>query len=375
MAVQVWDGWDHYNSTTFLADMFERSGFLQYQNYNFMNQSGGSPTYSLVSGVEGDGKALKIFIDEDIPVHYPVLACVFQQRLASAFTGTRIYIPTGGGLNLLFYDTVANEIQVSVYFNLNNYSVQVYRGAIINVTGAGTPVLLGYSANNVWTPDTFNYIEVWPVINATTGSVEVKINGQVVLNVTGVNTQQSGNAWWDALGIAPKTFGFNGNYVLVDDMYYADTTTGPGSYPCDTPLGDVHVFTKFMIGNDAVQFTPLANTNWQEISEVQFDGDLSYNFDFVVGHQDTFNAAALEATITKIVGLQLTGAYRKDDAGARSIEQVVISGGTTATGSSWSLPDTTYVYFTDKYILDPNTTASWVLANANAIHVGYKIAA
>jgi hypothetical protein len=368
MAIQVWDGFDHYDNGT---DFLSRSGNLQY--------NGNAEVIAFTTGREGAGKALTFDFTHTGPIEY--VDAVFYQRVASAFVGFAQNAEAGQQpLFFEFWDTLTNKVQVSVLFRMDNYSIQIFRGNAVYLgseyggDGSGLGTQLATTGNNAWTPGVWNFIEIWPVINSSTGSVELRINNVVILNVTGVDTQATANASWDSF--QPGGQGVSGvGVTIIDDLYYGDTTVGVGSYPGNAPIGDCHVQTLFAVGNSSVQFTPLANANWQEISETAMDSDTSYNYDSTVGNEDRFNFAALPSTTSLIYGIQLTGAYRKDDSGGRQVKQGVKSGTTETYGANHALGDTSYTYFTDQWILDPNTSANWTTSGLNAISAGYNVAA
>jgi hypothetical protein len=342
MALLGFDGFDHYNSA---ADLGARNGFIQY------NQGA---SLSIQPGRNGYAYSIEVTSN---------LTVTFGQRVASAFVGFAYKVTTGGGAqSFYFYDSVAALPQVRVDLNFSNYSVEIYTW----VSGVWSAAYI--SANNVFAGTVWNYVEIWPVISSSAGSVQVKINGQQVAFVSGINTEHSTNAWWDQLVFPGGQAAF-----YLDDLYYADATTGPGTYPCSSPLGDVRTVTLFPISNHSVTWTPLANTNWQEISEVAMDSDTTYNYTTTVGDEDLFNFGALSSTISKILGVQVTGAYRKDDAGAHTLKQALKSGTTEQYGTTRSLPDTTYSYFTDLWAVDPNTSASWTVTGVDNIAAGYNL--
>jgi hypothetical protein len=360
MAFQSWDGYDHYSSS---ADFSQRSGFLQY----FLPAN--PPGISFITGRNGFGKALSLA--QGINPLY----MVFGARNASAFVGFACQFAfTSGvqaGAQFQFMDStigIGGTAQVSVFFNEVNYSISIYRGTV----SGGT--LLYISANNVWAANVWNFVEMWPVINSSTGSIKVNVNGVTMVNQTGLNTQATANAWWDEMTANP-----NGQVgvatINIDDLYYADTSVGAGTYPANTLVGDSKVVTLYANGNDSVQWTPLAGANWQEISEIAMDSDVSYNYSSTPGQQDTFTFGALQNTITVIYGIQLTFAARKDDAGVRTVKSDVKISGVNYYGANHNIPDTTYAYFTDQWILDPATSANWTITNVNSAVYGYDLVA
>ena len=350
MALKVWDGFDHYGSAT---DFTQRSGFLQYIT--------SSIAPSFVTGRNGFGSAISIAGSN--------FTAVMGQRVASAFIGFACQIPSGSGLYVSFNDTTVGltvTTQVTVFFDQANFAIKVYRG----FAPSATSTQLYISPNNVWTAKVWNFIEIWPVIDDTTGSVTVRVNGVVVATLTGADTDFSGNTWWDSVTFTNPGVGM---VATFDDLYYADTVVGPGSYPANNFLGDVRVATLFPTANAGVHFTPLAGTNFSEINEHQMDSDASYNFSTTAGDEDFFTFDPLENTVSKIYGIQLTGAWRKDDGGMRVIDQVVKTGGTEYLSPDHSVPDNFYAYFTDLWILNPNTSVNWTLTDVNNILAGYKL--
>jgi hypothetical protein len=186
--------------------------------------------------------------------------------------------------------------------------------------------------------------------------------------MTGINTAGSTSNITSRIVIA----GPGANSILLDDLYLADGTTGPGSYPNNSFLGDVRSATLFPIGNSAVSWVPLANTNWQEVSEIAMDSDTSYNRTATAGAQDSFNFNPLDVDVNQVVGLQVTVAVRKEDAGARTVAPVVVIAGETYVGTAVSV-DVSYLYITSLWPINPGTGASWTAADVNAMQAGYVV--
>lgn len=342
MAAYVWDGFDHYKQA---ADFNARVGRLQWSSPS---------TISFTTGRQG-GKALQW--NSIGPVNG-----VIQQRVASAFMGAAFAIPSSESLRIGIYDSVANATQVSVVFNVANHSVQIYRGD-------PSTNLLATTLNNVWASVVYNFIEVWAFIDGSTGFVKVYLNSELLLDTGAVNTKATSNAWWDGVSLNASNIG----QISVDDFYYGDTTTGPGAHPCNVPLGDCGTETLFATGNSSVTWTPLSGTNYQMINEVAMDSDTTYNSTATPGDEDLFTFGALTGSIALIYGIQITGAYRKDDVGTRTLKQALKSNVTEIYGSTYSLPDTSYTYITDQIILDPDTGLNWTVSGVNNVLAGYNL--
>jgi hypothetical protein len=275
---------------------------------------------------------------------------------------------TGSGAWLLFGDSVAGAVQFSVFLNQANYAVQIYRG-----DGRSGGTLLGLSDNNVWIGGTSIFIEVGAKVDNSSGYVTVKMNGVVLKSVTSVDTQSTANAWFDVVDFQPSPLDlFRIAQIDLDDIRYNDTATGPGGFAADGFLGDARVATSFVTGNNAVQWSPLSGSNNQMVDEVAMDSDTTYNYSSNAGDEDTFAFQPITNTIGIIYGVQLTFAARKDDAGSRVVKPVLICGGTTDYGADHSLPDT-YAYFSDVWILNPDTAANWTRTEFNALAGGYNL--
>jgi hypothetical protein len=361
MANLGFDGFDHYNAA---ADFLSRSDFIQWQN----TTSAG--TLSFVTGLTGYGKAVKIVGGN----FGEGLLGVFGARNQHFFFGQRVFCLNNNisayGFYLHCIDSLAAggaADQFKLRFDENNYAVEVWNGT----------TLLGTSANNVWAGDVSNFIEIeLYVATGTSGYVNVWVNNVQVLALSGITTQQSANAWVDSISYQPSPVsGGGGSYIILDDFYYNDTTSGPGLFPMNGRAGDSRTSTQFATGNDVVQFAPLANANWQEISEVAMDGDASYNYDNNAGDQDTFVFQPLLATLSTIYALRLTYATRNDGAGSRTTAGVVKIGGTSYVyGSPNSVPaSANYVYFSNQWTLSPATGLNFTRTEVNGADFGYKL--
>lgn len=507
MALKVYDGYDHYISA---AGMTARSGFLQYS---------GLSGVSFVAGPFGLGLAVK-FSGNVITSNGNF---VFADRNAETVLGFRWLFDIGCGERFEFIDSLTNIVNITVDFNPNNYTVAIYRGTVASGT------LLYVTNNNAWSGETWNFIEIKSKIDNSTGYVTVKVNNTQIATVTGVDTQNtSAGAYWDILNLNNRIItGSSIASCTIDDLYYCDTTAGPGPLPYDDFLGDARCVTLRAIGNDVVQFTPFltsetvgssstgtttnnaANTivfapfvpthsgvlgtaitsnnaamtghvvlgiydstgpngapgtlivqataltnptsgnnahtlastatlqsgvtyywaflqdatfgihqpggnadTWYQtstaysgtmpanmtgsifttftagdaavhgtstitnagnVSEVQMDSDTSYNFANTVTFEDLLNFQALPSEITLILAVQLTGAYRKDDAGTRAVKQALKSNLTEVYGSDHYLSSGTYLYFTDLFVLDPDTSTNWLPTAVNAAAAGYNV--
>jgi len=364
MALLGFDGFDHYNS---IDDMEQRSSSIQYQR-----PLGGIINALFVTGRNGFGKAFS-FESTSAGNNHGLYCSYGGNRNSNNFFGLAVYLGTNIGMNFAFYDTTMNEVQCTVAFNPLSYSIQLYHGFF--VPGASIPLTpIGTSPNNVWYGGTWNYFEIWPTISNGAGGVKVYFNNNLVCDITGVDTQESAFAWWDMWELYPTD---NFDAIIIDDHYFGDTTNGPGAAPANSPIGDAKVSTLWATGDNSVQWLPKTGIlNYAMIDEQAMDSDTTYNRTLTVSAEDIFAFETLPAGVTNVHAIQLTGAYRKDDALVRTISQrLEISAIKYPATINHNVPDGEYTYFVDLWVLNPNTLLNWTILDVNGLAAGYKLIA
>jgi len=369
MALLAFDGFDHYATT---VDLQSRVGVLQWSDLTIIR-----PGYiTFTTGAAGYGQAINLYAGGG-----PGLGGTINQLLTSAYFGSRILISNVSltHVDLQVMDYVQDLAQLTVRLDPRSGIVSVYSGD--PDTTFPSPVLLAMSTPNAFSPHIWNYVEVFASIG-TGGAFDVHVQGSSVVSGSGVLVQYptplpAGKATRNDLSGFRYRLGEDGNTqdgvaLSIDDFYVCDSTTGPGTYPCNSFLGDVAVQTLTPTANVSVQWTPLAGTNYTEVSTAQFEGDLSYNSAGVVGAADVFTLSALPTSTLAVFGVQLTGAYRKLNASAQTIVQTVTSGGTAQASAPLTM-SLAYAYYSTMLPLDPHTSASWTPAAVNLMHAGYTL--
>jgi hypothetical protein len=195
------------------------------------------------------------------------------------------------------------------------------------------------------------------------GSYSITTNGaNTIVSASGVNTTANSgaitscNRFSAILGSAQ---------IYMDDLLICT-----GGLP-----GDCRLQTDFPISNAAVQFTPLANQNWQEVSETAMDGDTSYNSSSTVGNVDLFNFTPLSIPAgSTILGCFLRAAASKTDAGTRSFQTKMTSGSNSALGASTAL-STSYEYKQDDFTTFLSGLGLLSEAGINGTTAGYALSA
>ena len=352
----TYDGFDQYASQ---ADLQSRIGFLQWSNIVVPIFAG----VSLTTGRDGAGQAVAITVANGVQ-----FGGAFAANLPAAQIGVAVRFTSSGvayaDFSLMDMGALVPQLRVRLAPASGNVSVFLGQSQIAIAT----------SPPNSFSGYVWSFLEIGAQIGAS-GSFEVRINGSSVLTQSGVATQATPNAFLNGFTVAAAPAAeYQGTVELeIDDFYLCDTTTGPGTYPANGFLGDVSVITLRPIANKSVTWTPLANTNWQEVGTATFEGDASYNSAVAVGDQDLFAFGSLPTNILAVFGVQTLGVYRKLNASAQTITQDLVSGTTAAAGAPLTLT-LSYAYYTNLWAVDPNTNATWTATSVDALVGGYTLA-
>ncbi|GEM_PF-953812 len=254
---------------------------------------------------------------------------------------------------------------------LSNNAIAVYRGdpnagAAGGVSGTQIASSAAATLDGNW-----HFIELFATINATTGQLIVKVDGNTVINFTG-NTRNGGTSTnIDAIRFRTGVNNITPSCVIsVDDFYVCDATgTVNNGF-----LGDIRV--QSMMPNAAGSSTQLATTgsatNYLNANEVPFN-DATYNSSSVVGQRDTYGLSDLVAATTTVLGVQSVAHMQKSDAGVANAKVALKSGASVYYDTTQSL-STTAMAYTQVRENDPATSAAWTVANTNALEAGMEVA-
>jgi hypothetical protein len=286
-------------------------------------------------------------------------------------------------------DTVITGFAFRPVTNSNGTSqfMALYEGTTLHVdlrisTGAGSYDLsatmngtpLGSTVTAAFTDNVWHYVEVKCLIHDTAGTLEVRINGVAVLNLTSQDTKNGGTGFIDRIQLGVTANPANGNdYDFdYDDWYICDDT---GSLN-NNFLGDIRVAALFPSGaGTTTQWTPSAGSNFQNLEEVGPDGDTTYNSETTASDIDLFAMDNLPTNATTVAGIKEIAYHRKDDAGVRTLRHVVRTGATNYEGSDISVSDSYTYTGVALRETNPNTTVAWTQSDVDGLEAGYKLQA
>jgi hypothetical protein len=266
-------------------------------------------------------------------------------------------LPTVDSLIAQWFDT--STTQVELWALTNGTLRATCNGAVLGTTTFALSAAAYY------------YVEWAVTIHASTGSVTIRVNADPKLTLTGINTQNTANAFANTLRWGCDTRWNNTQTLDLDDVYVCD---GTGAAPLNTFLGDCRCDGMTPNGDTGfAQWTPSAGTVHWDLVNDPAPNVTDYISSSTVGQLDVFQMQNVAVTPSLIYGMQLSACALKSDAGARSIKLLVSSNSVVATSAPLPL-STSQIYVRALQLTDPNTGGPWTPSTVNSALGGVECA-
>jgi hypothetical protein len=253
----------------------------------------------------------------------------------------------------------------------NQVGVYVRSGGdfiVTNGQGNGTilatspQLFLNAGANGVW-----HHVQCKIVINNTTGSVELRIDGHTTddYSVSSINTRNgSTNSY-----VNNGQFGFvpagTSSQMYWDDWYmFNDQGAAPNNWQ-----GDVRAYSYYPNADSGLSWTPNSGANNFSRVAQAYDADTTYVSTSGIGNFDKYTLPALPTTPNSIINVQTRLVARYDDTGPHTVSSRLWSGATPSDSVSGSLT-ATYQQIWKNYLTDPNTGSAWATSTLSSLFVG-----
>lgn len=221
----------------------------------------------------------------------------------------------------------------------------------------------------------WNHVEWKTVINNSTGTIDVKVNGVSVLSLTSQDTQNTANASANSVrfGNLSGSFGLFSDYN--DIVIWDGQTTDPqGNSDIHDFIGDCGLSWGLPTGaGTTTQFTPDSGSNYARVNEATPD-TTSYVEDSTVGHIDTYAMADLPASAVSVKSMAVVTYAEKTDVGSRTFCAELRTNSANFAGSTSQSLGNSYAYYFNNWGQNPSgTPANWTVADINAIESGQKV--
>lgn len=340
----------------------------------------GFEAFGTTNGVVPDGIEYKYLVNSRVPLtdvqagriaghswygntgSAPTITTPHLGQIASFVTGIGIKYDQQPSTDVFFntYDSNgAQAINFRTYWTGSATEIRAYRG--------GT--LLGTSSGAGLTTGTWYYLEFKVVIDNTTGTIDIKVDGSDVLNLTGQDTQVGTPQ--NVVSFSLTSSGATPRYFWYDDWYICDLT---GSANNDF-LGDHRV--DLIVPNaagDSTQWTPDAGNNYDRVNDNPPDEDTTYVESGTSAQRDLYNYQSTPG-LSAVKGVQLNTVVRETDAEIFSLKHVAKSSTTTDVGSAQVVGSgASWVNIYKIYEENPHTSAAWTDSELNSVQFGIEVA-
>ena len=338
MALLFMDGFDHYSLNEMTQKWTARVSSSIYSN-DIKPTSGRRGGGALLIGSSGG-------LYKSVPAR------------ATFILGVAIYpatMPSIGGGQPLFELRDGSTQQLYVFID-TAAKLSIYRGGGVLLATSDNPLPIA----------TWSYVEFKATIDNTVGAYELRVNGLPWLTASGIDTQNSANAFanYVCLGIT----GANDANVYYDDFYLCDTS---GAANNDF-LGDVRIDVLIPNGPGTYQdWTPSTGTNHAALVDETSPNTTDYLTGETPGAKETLTLGDLPVQ-GSVVAVQVCNYLAKADSGSAKARNLIRSGTTDAYGPEAAL-STSYVYNLSVHETDPATGAAWSTTAVNALEVGVEV--
>lgn len=258
-----------------------------------------------------------------------------------------------------FYDSAQGR-QITLVLQQTTGILQVFRG---NYNGT----LLGQSAGSVVSDDVFVHVEVKITFNNTTGSVEVRVNGNStpVINVTNVDTVNTANVDCRYVALGYSTGGPGTSDMWWDNWYVWDTTGGVN----DDFLGERRIETVVANADTATEdWTPSTGVDsYAMVDEIGPDDDTTYLSSGTTTNKTVLSTAAISTTTGSCKAVTILARTTKTDVGAATHKVGLVSNAVEDKSADISPSAAGYLY-DSRHVANqnPDGPAAWTLGTADA---------
>lgn len=344
--LRIIEGWDHINDTT---EMSRKGWNFPWTQDNAMaisasgRFSGSQSARKYRTG--GNGGQYVQTLYKDLPSNEDIL-----------YAGAAIYLYSWSSMStgMHFYDGGTAQIGVKI---TSSGQLQALRGG-----NSGTS--LGITATSLVLPGSWVHIGIEVKIDNSVGYIKVWLNGELLLNLTGQDTQISANAYANRFQFDIQAY----DDVLIDDVYMGDDT---GSYNISW-LGDRRVYTIYPNGDGNVaDWTANTGNDWDAVNDSGGpDDDTTYIASSTVDQKALVTLPDLPSNVTALNAIQITHYSRKDDSTTRALKALVRSGGSDYEVSAAQYLASTYGFFSYLSEEDPQDSTQWTKSDVDAAEFG-----
>ncbi len=324
-----------------------------------------SARQAMVTGRHGTGQAFSAGAGSSGTIHQT--NCLLADRKGNNFSVTnfRMHVAlapkstTASGSECGFgLCANNNQIQLALQWLSNSWRLVRWGGV-----AGGSPAAVLYTSAAIYTnPNEFHSFSLKGNIHASTGAVDLAIDGVQVFTGSSLNT---GTGTIDRVAFAQGNADA-GAGVIADDLVVENTNS---AYLPDLRIDPLPPNSD----GGTLNWVPSTGSDHYAVVDEMPMNTTDYLQGSTVGDIDLLGLPNLASTPNSILGVNLVGFANKSDVTARSWNLGVQSGATSSNGSDEAL-GTSVEYFHRLLETDPNTAAAWAAAGVNALQLRPRVA-
>lgn len=355
MAIQFFDGFDHYASAANLALHYPTMTQTNWTVPNTGQPFGRGRFASHASGVASAG------LPKDLPNPVPM-------GTAMGFSAN---------IRCTTYPAAYDRAAIIQFLEGGTSHMDVRVGSDGSLYPTRNGTYISTTTNRQLVLNTWYHFECRVIIHDTAGEVEIRINGETwyIMNPTimggVVDTRNAATGIINGIRMLPKYSGSTPGAFDIDNAVFWDATGSKNN----TWLGEVEVLTVQPDANDSV-------TGWAANTGAAYaaiddgssgsDGDTTYIASATTGDIASFTLSDLPITPDAILAVESYIVARKTDAGTRNLRHGILSGSDVAESGDTPMP-TAYGGFTAVFESDPQGGGDWTPARVNALKSRVKV--
>jgi hypothetical protein len=279
------------------------------------------------------------------------------------------------GVGIYWETTLSNA--VDCYFRgdagaTSHITIRITGGTIVVYRGTtAVTVLASVSVPSMAFLTTWSYIEAKVVLHDTTGSVEVRLNGNTtpIINLTNIDTKNGGTG--SVFDYFMFSYAGDNTWVILDDVLL---NTGAGT--ANTGFeGDIKVLATYPNADGTTNdFTASTGSRYTTVDDVAGATTGDYVESSTLDAIQLFNFTDIAPAAGSTVAVVQRQTYAaKTEAGSRSVAPVVRSGGANAVGTAQGIGTSGNYYYTTYGSVNPVDSAPWTVTSVNAAEFGSAV--
>lgn len=288
--------------------------------------------------------------------------------LASADANSGFFL---GARSSGMYFSEDSTVHLSANFRNDTRAIELWRGPV------GTGTRLGFTDTNIFTFNTWNYLELGAKIADSGGLAEIRLNGVPVLDYAG-DTRNAGTAGTiNRMGFTGGGDTGSAQNRRFDDAYLLNEQ---GSAPYNSFLGDLRMYPRLPNGNgfysQLLGSDGNSTNNSLLVDEVGAPLSADYVGSATNGEIDTYAFEDMSAvqSIGTIYAVESRIYAAKTETGTKQMRLIVRRSSTDATGPDHILAENSYATYRYIMQLDPHAgPGAWTISNFDATEFGVEV--